>query len=432
MKSTIASIAEFSSSMFSNGNAQVEEIKTSKSLLREISPDFVLQNMKAHVSCLKSNGTWMQLASGSCEYFRSIDTSCFQNWVNVNVHVQDRVAVLKLASDCQAGENTATEEFRLLNSSSGCEAPLWAEIRCVLVPHRKSVLIYLEDISANKCIETEMLAARDLADKANLAKSRFLANMSHELRTPLNAIMGFSEMLKSGMLPADNNEKPLEYYGLIYESAAHLLQVVNDVLDVSKIEAGKYEIYPEELDATRIIESCCSMLYPLAKNADVNIHISKPDEPILLEADSKALRQILLNLVSNAIKYSEYESTIHVSAKRVGRMIELKVCDQGKGISPEYLDELGEPFYQIDGEKSRLHEGTGLGLSIVKGLVHLHGGKIKIESQLGSGTTVRVQLTQFMGVSRPIPADDNDTIIRIKPANTGSDNYRNELSRMVR
>ncbi|MCF6320982.1 MAG: HAMP domain-containing histidine kinase [Rhizobiaceae bacterium] len=431
-KSAITTIAEFSSRMFANANIAQCEHKAPASLCHELDSDLVLQNMKANVSCLNGNGTWMQVAGGSCEYFNSIDTKCFREWVNSTVHVQDRVVVLKAVSDCEADDKTAIEEFRVLNSSSFCEAPLWVEIRCVPVPRRDSVLIFLEDISTAKSLEIEMLAARDLADKANLAKSRFLANMSHELRTPLNAIIGFSEILKSGMLPANNGEKQQEYHGLINDSAQHLLQVVNDILDISKIEAGKYEIHPEELDLTQIISSCCSMMYPLAKNREVSLHICEQEKVVLLEADSKALRQILLNLLSNAIKFSKRETTIYISAVRVGRMVELKVTDQGDGISNEHLEGLGEPFHQIDGEKSRRHEGTGLGLSIVKGLAQLHGGSLKIESQLGSGTTVCVQLSQSLGLSYPVPADDSDTVIRIKPANTQMHNDRNELSRMVR
>ena len=158
------------------------------------------------------------------------------------------------------------------------DQPQWAEIKCTPISSHKTILTVLRDVSERKVLENKIREECQSADAANIAKTRFLANMSHELRTPLNAIIGFSEILKSGMVPASNLEKQQEYQGLINDSAQHLLTVLNDILDMSKIEAGKYEIYPEDVDLMQIILSCCSMLMPLANKAEVELCINNPHE----------------------------------------------------------------------------------------------------------------------------------------------------------
>ena len=200
---------------------------------------------------------------------------------------------------------------------------------------------------------------------------------------------------------------------------------------MSKIEAGKFEIFPENIELKQIIVSCCSILLPLAIKADVKLCVFDPNEPVRLEADPKAILQILFNLISNAIKFAKPGTNIDISASRIGRKIIIKIRDQGRGLSSEYLDLLGEPFQQIECRKNRQREGTGLGLSIVKGLVQLHGGKFDIESVIDVGTTVTIGLVQSCGLSRPVPAHDADTILRINPNPADSRQSGSAISRLA-
>lgn len=395
-----------------------------RSQSNELTPEQILENMPGHISTLNLQGIWQPVAPGNCDYVKSIKTNNFVHWVNEFVHVQDRVGVLKAVGDCRANSIETFAHFRPLNNSGMSGLPIWVEIRCVPNVDTETILTILRDISDRKCLELQYVEARESADQSNIAKSRFLANMSHELRTPLNAIIGFSDILKSGMITADDTERQTEYQDIINESAHHLLHVLNDILDMSKIEAGKYEIYPEEIDIVSLVHSTCSILKPLADKASVNLNISASEQELFLSADSKAIRQVIINLVSNSIKFADANTEIAVSTRRTGRKIELIIADRGPGISPESLDGLGSPFYQVDNEKSRHHEGSGLGLSIVNGLVDLHGGQLRVESKVGFGTTVVVELPQSIASSAPVPANDKDLVIRIKPQPSLSDGHK--------
>lgn len=322
-------------------------------------------------------------------------------------------------------------DFRLLNNAGRQNIPVWLEIRCTPVENSEKILTILRDISDTKSMQNEIVEARDWADKANTAKTRFLANMSHELRTPLNAIIGFSEILRSGMVPVNEVEKQQEYQGLINDSAQHLLHVLNDILDMSKIESGKYEIFPEKFDLVKVVHSVCAMLMPLAQKVDVKFNIEEPLDSFQIEADSKAVRQILINILSNAIKFTNPDTCIDIGVVRTGRSIEIMVRDYGNGISPECIDGLGQPFHQVDANKTRRHQGTGLGLSIVKGLIELHQGSINIESEVGHGTTVTVQLSQYQKISPPVPADAADSVIKINPQPGHSEMSQPAISRLV-
>ncbi len=397
-----------------------------------ISHKNVLESLPSRIATLSANGYWQAVNPGNNEYLKTINDNNFVNWVSQHVHVQDRVAVLKAVSDCRSLAQEVVVDFRLLNLEQSPVKPKWVEFRCTAIDRKNdTILTIFKDISDHKALEADMQNASDKADAANIGRTRFLANMSHELRTPLNAIIGFSEMLKSGMLPASDVEKHNEYHGLIHESALHLLHVLNDILDMSKMEAGKYEIFPEDIELNQIINSCCLMMEPLAQKANVTLHFASDNDPLNLEADSKAVRQILINLLSNAIKFTRSDTSIIVKAKRVGRSIEFRIRDQGQGISAQLLEGLGEPFYQLDDEKSRCHEGTGLGLSIVKGLVELHNGEFKIESELEVGTSVSVLLPMSQGQVKPVPADEQDTIIRINPNPVNLEKNRVAISRLA-
>lgn len=431
VKSAIAGIAGLNS-IGRNARARTSQITSTRpSAATDIAASQILASLPLHISSLDRTGVWNTVSAGSCEFFAGIHSTNFLEWTGEYVHVQDRVSVLKAVDDCRVDKKEIAAEFRVSDPSNSPGTPTWVEIKCAPLDDSEQILTILRDISERKSLEHQIRQSRDNADQSNAAKSRFLANMSHELRTPLNAIIGFSDILKCGMVPLDDVEKQLEYQGLINASAHHLLQVLNDILDMSKIEAGKYQINPEEIDLAAIIHSSCSMLMPLAQKAEVNLDLSRVDGSIMMEADSKALRQIIINIVSNAIKFSEPETAVEIIARRLGRKIELQVKDHGRGISHECLDSLGNPFYQVDNDKSRRHEGTGLGLSIVKGLLELHGAKFDIKSSVGTGTTVTITLAQSLGASVPVPADDADTIIRIRPKTSHNRINPGALSRLV-
>jgi len=247
-----------------------------------------------------------------------------------------------------------------------------------------------------------------------------LAKMSHELRTPLNAIIGFSDMLQSEKFENIREEKQIEYIGIINSSANHLLGIVNGILDMSKIDAGKYEIFPEPFDLAECIESTVSMLQVDAKNSDVVLTVGSLDQLPEMTADRRAIVQIMINILSNAIKFTEIGGAVRLDVERTGRSIKFKVVDTGIGISDQHIKKLGQPFYQADSKYDRKYEGTGLGLSVVYGLVDLHGGSVRFQSQMGEGTTVVVTLPVVVDIAPPVPADTMSEITRIEPKNDKS------------
>jgi len=231
--------------------------------------------------------------------------------------------------------------------------------------------------------------ARDAAQAATRAKSQFLANMSHELRTPLNAILGFSEMLRAQMLGPVGNRRYVEYAGDIHRSGQHLLSIINDILDMSKIEAGRLELHDEVAPVAGIVESALRIVADQARIQGLRIVVASRLDGVMLNADQRAVRQMLLNLLSNAIKFTPGGGRICVDCRvRPNGELSLAVADTGVGIASHDLDRVQRPFGQVDNALTRSWAGTGLGLSLVKSLIELHGGRLRIASALGEGTTV--------------------------------------------
>jgi cell cycle sensor histidine kinase DivJ len=253
------------------------------------------------------------------------------------------------------------------------------------------VVAVLRDISERKAHERAMEIARSEQERANAAKSRFLATMSHELRTPLNAIIGFSDMLSDESLTLEAGRRK-EYVRLINDSGRHLLSVVNGILDMSKMETGNFEIVPEPFQPGPAIVSCCDLLALKARDAGVEIRTRIAPGLPEISADRRAFNQILINLISNAIKFTPRDGRITVSAQCEGAMLTMCVQDTGVGIGEEDLARVGEAFFQARASYDRKHDGTGLGLSIVKGLVRLHDGEVDIASRVGNGTRVTIKL----------------------------------------
>jgi cell cycle sensor histidine kinase DivJ len=254
--------------------------------------------------------------------------------------------------------------------------------------------------------------ARTAAEQAYASKTRFLATMSHELRTPLNAIIGFSEMIVQEDVLMVDAVKRKEYAQLINDSGQHLLSVVNGILDMSKMESGNFEISPEPFAARAALLHCCNLLALKARENGVDLITRAPEDLPVMNGDPRAFKQIALNLVANAIKFTERGGSVTVSAAVEGSRLMLRVADTGVGIAAADLTRIGDPFFQAGRTFERRHEGTGLGLSIVKGLVGLHNGEIRVQSKLGEGTTVAVALP--LDLAPPSAASSN--IARLKPA----------------
>ncbi len=322
------------------------------------------------------------------------------------VHVADRPAYLTALADAAALGEVKSVEFRIRrDASEGASARdvqfLWMEMRCRPLDCAtadgahdctREVVAVLRDVGKRKAQEQALEAARAEADRASAGKSRFVATMSHELRTPLNVIIGFSEMLTkeaSMVLDAPRRE---EYAKLINESGHHLLSVVNGILDMSKIEAGNFEITPEPFAPARAVTHCCDLLGLKAREAGVDLVTRIAYDMPEIFADKRAVNQILLNLFSNAIKFTDRGGRVIVSAMREGPCVVFTVEDTGVGIDADDLPRIGDPFFQARATYDRRHEGTGLGVSIVKGLVALHGGELDIRSRPGEGTRVTVRL----------------------------------------
>jgi signal transduction histidine kinase len=238
----------------------------------------------------------------------------------------------------------------------------------------------------------ELRAARDSAEQVSRAKSQSLTSMSHELRTPLNAIIGFSEVIRDAMLEP-LGERYRDYARDIHHSGRHLLKLINNVLDLAKIETGRFDLREEKVDVAGLVATCLPIIDQLAKNGGVDLRVSLiPDLPFIW-ADELRLKQIVLNLLGNAVKFTPSGGRVTIAAahSRDGG-VTIRVTDTGIGIRPEDIPVALEPFRQIEAGLSRRYEGAGLGLPLSKQLIELHGGALTIESQLGKGTTVYVSV----------------------------------------
>ncbi|MGP1397428.1 MAG: sensor histidine kinase [Inquilinaceae bacterium] len=247
-------------------------------------------------------------------------------------------------------------------------------------------------IGRNVTIDYEAVAtlnaAKEASELANRSKSEFLANMSHELRTPLNAILGFSEIIRDRHLGEGALSAYSDYAGDIYDSGSHLLDVINDILDMSKIEAGRYELQEAAVDIEAEIRSCVKIIAPRATegNIDIQVNVSTGFTPI--RADQRAVKQLILNLLSNAVKFTQAGGRVTLSVRQDMEGTVVTVADTGVGVAPEALERIFEPFYQAEASSSRRFEGTGLGLSICSQLMQLHGGTLTLTSEVGTGTVV--------------------------------------------
>ncbi len=234
-------------------------------------------------------------------------------------------------------------------------------------------------------------AEKTRAESANRSKSEFLANMSHELRTPLNAIIGFSEIMEGAMFGPLGSPKYSEYAHDIHSSGQHLLELINDILDMSKIEAGRMTLEKQPTDLAKVIDESLRLVSGRAEIAAVKVTNSTGELPVI-DADKRAIKQVLLNLLSNAIKFTPAGGNIRVESAANEREVTMTVIDTGIGIPAHALPKIGRPFEQVESQHSKKHKGTGLGLALSRSLVEMHGGTLKIESTEGVGTRVTISL----------------------------------------
>jgi len=250
---------------------------------------------------------------------------------------------------------------------------------------------FLRDISERKSAEKIILASKEEAEIANRTKSEFLANMSHELRTPLNAILGFSQMLEIEMFGPHGDKRYSDYATAINTSGTHLLQIINDILDISKIEAGETTVEETDIDIRKTMGICAAMVEGRAKDAENRVSIVVSENIPALRADERHVKQIVINLLSNAIKFTPAGGQVTVDARlNENSCMEIVVADTGIGIAAKDIQKVLQPFWQVAESQNRRHSGTGLGLPICKSLVELHSGDLTIDSEIGKGTTVTV------------------------------------------
>ncbi|HTV89894.1 MAG TPA: PAS-domain containing protein [Stellaceae bacterium] len=278
------------------------------------------------------------------------------------------------------------------------------QIRRRAMPDGAVVSLY-SDITERKAAEDKMEQARLQAEFANRAKSEFLANMSHELRTPLNAIIGFSEAIASEVLGPVADRKQLEYIKDIHSSGLLLLSIINDVLDMSKIEAGKLELDVAPISIKAVIAEVLRLIGEQARIRELNIITRLPEDKVVLWGDERAIKQVLLNLLSNAVKFSPKRGRVEIRGALGGLgALLLEVEDFGIGMSGAEIERALQPFGQATSATTRTHGGTGLGLPIAKGLVEAHGGSLTVMSSPGEGTLVRVVLPPSPTAAKPVVA----------------------------
>jgi len=310
------------------------------------------------------------------------------------VHADDIEHLRNTARQANFDPAARTDQYRMLHKGGHY---VWVESRVRPLMDQKGLrrlglIAVIRDISERKHAEEALVAAHERADIANRAKTKFLANMSHELRTPLNAIIGFSEILSREMFGPLGSSRYGEYVTLILESGRHLLDLINDLLDTAKIEAGRYELTREPLDIEEIISAALRLVQRQAekKGLILESRLAETAEPLV--ADQRAVKQIIINLLSNAIKFTPAGGTVRVSVGEQDTFVLITVTDTGIGIPENEVGRLARPFEQVHRDLHIAQEGTGLGLALVNSLARLHGGDIEIKSREGEGTSVIVRL----------------------------------------
>ncbi len=394
-QSALAALGIISATLYAAGLALGAAVlmRTSVSLLHveEDRYHLLAHAMSDVIVCHGRNGSVLSISPAAEPLIGVQANELLGNGLFDRVHVADRPAFLSAIADAASLNEERLLDLRIRRRAGQFA---WVEMRCRPrdpAANEREVVTVLRDISGRKLQERAIEIAQSESERADAAKSHFIATMSHELRTPLNAIIGFSDMLANESLELDSGRK-LEYAKLINSSGRHLLSVVNGILDVSKMETGNFEITPEPFAPAPAIENCTDLLALKAQESGVELTLRLAADLPEVAADRRAFNQILINLISNALKFTPRGGRVTVSALCDSSKLAVTVEDTGVGIGEADLPRLGEAFFQVRTSYDRRHDGSGLGLSIVKGLVQLHGGEVDIKSRLGEGTRVTVRL----------------------------------------
>ncbi|MBU1539067.1 MAG: HAMP domain-containing histidine kinase [Alphaproteobacteria bacterium] len=321
----------------------------------------------------------------------------FESGLVAAVHAPDRPRLLDAIERAMRGQDGAA----LFAPRMALDRRVQLIVRRLDDPSGPRLIAQVFDATAQYARELGLEIARAEAETREAGKTRFLANMSHELRTPLNAVLGFSDIMRQrifGPLP----DRYGEYAENIHQAGGHLLDLINDVLDVTKIEAERYALTLERFDAREVVSAAMALVRVNADDKGVSLSSVLPGDPVEVSADKRALKQIALNLLSNAVKFTPRGGSITVTVEAIGPYLEVVVADTGVGIAPEDVRRLGRPFEQA-GEMEQRRQGTGLGLSLVRAFAELHGGRMSIDSTLGEGTAVTVRLPVALIARAPAP-----------------------------
>lgn len=347
---------------------------------------------------LDAQGHVLKVGGRDAHAFPASIRDCQGETLAERVHVSDQIALLQAFDMLRQGASRAETDVRVQKTFSVADGRQFVLVRFDFTAIRDGegnlveVIAQARDVSEYDALKREAERRQEEARSAHETKSRFLAAVSHELRTPLNAILGFSDVLAGEYFGKLANDRQREYVGLIRQSGGHLLSVVTAMLDMSKIEAGRYELLVEPFAASEAVETCRAMLDLQARDKGITLTTRVSRALPEVQADRRALQQILINLAGNAIKFTDRGGVVSMDAAVRGRDLVITVSDTGIGIAPEKLGTLGQPFMQVENGYSRNYEGTGLGLALTKGLVALHRGTFSLASRPGEGTVVTITL----------------------------------------
>lgn len=279
----------------------------------------------------------------------------------------------------------------VLNARGGMYRQLTVSAESIELDGKHLLLIVARDISDDLTREKEMIASRDEANMASKTKSEFLANMSHELRTPLNAILGFSEIISGEILGPVGSPKYVEYATDIFTSGGHLLSIINDILDLSKVEAGQLNVSEDEIQVIDVVNDCVRLVEKKAEEELVSLHVDCVED-FSFCTDLKLFKQIMLNLLTNAVKFTPEGGDVYLKVSTLGDHVVLSVKDNGIGMTPSELEMAMKPFGQIDNEQARKHQGSGLGLPLIQAFAQKMNGDFLLNSESNKGTTAKLLL----------------------------------------
>jgi two-component system cell cycle sensor histidine kinase PleC len=320
------------------------------------------------------------------------------------VHPDDREMATARLDGCAATGLPRQWELRMRTDGGG-ELLLWIDAHCEFDTSGAVVALFgvCQDVTEQRQLQASLRRSRDAAESANRAKSTFLATMSHELRTPLNAILGFSELLHTEAFGPLGTPRYRDYAGDIHHSGTHLLDLINDVLDMARIEAGHLQLEEEAIELRAMIEDVVHLVQSSTGDLGHCLEVRLPAPDPVVRADRRLLKQTLINLVGNAVKFTPDQGRILVSVAIGQSQVEIAVADTGIGIPSERIADLGQPFTQVENVLSRRHRGSGMGLYISRVLMERHGGTIRIESEQQVGSTITIVLPASRLVSSRIP-----------------------------